>query len=151
MGVLALVACYIPRVPAAIIGFCALVLAYFANPAGAVTGQMLIFWGIATPIIIGLRFMQPASLQAMRAGTSFIATGTIAGSAIGLAISTTSAAIILGSVVGAFLALTAYMRTPRSPRLPIASSPFLQYYCAKSFPIIIAVSMSAISLVSVLL
>lgn len=151
VSVAALVACYIPHVPAAPIALAALVAAYFAAPHGFITIDIIIFWAVATAIIMGLRFLQPHALPAMRAGSAYIATGTIAGASIGLAISASSAAVILGSVIGAFLALTAYMRTPASPKLPVASSPFIQYYCAKSFPIIIAVSMSAISLASVLL
>lgn len=151
LGTVALVACYIPRIPASIVAFAALVFAYLGKAGGAVTGEVLVFWGAATAIVLGLRFLQPRGLLAMRAGTAYISTGSIAGAAIGFAISPTTAAVILGCVAGAFLALTAYMRTPGSPRLAVASSPFLQYYCAKSFPIIIAVSMAAIALSSVLL
>ncbi len=151
LGVIALVVCYIPRIPASIVAYAALVFAYPGNSGDAVTGEILVFWGIATTIVLGLRLLQPRSLLAMRAGTAYICTGSIAGAAIGFAISPSSASVILGSVTGSFLALTAYMRIPGSPRLAVASSPFLQYFCAKSFPVIIAVSMSAIALSSVLL
>lgn len=151
LSAIALVACYVPRVPAAVIGYGALVCAHCLKGEDFVSTGMLVFWGIATLIIFALRWLQPMLLTSMRSGVPYVATGAIAGTAIGAVIGLSSAPIIIGAAIGAFLGTTAYMRTPKGLRYSLASPAFIEYFCAKGFPIMVACSTVAISLIVVLL
>lgn len=150
LSVITLVACYVPRVPAAIIGYGALVCAHCLRGEDYVSTGMLIFWGIVTLIIIALRWLQPMQLTSMRSGVPYLATGAIAGTLLGIVVSPASAPIIIGASIGVLLAALAYMRTPGGLHYAPASGQFVEYLCAKGFPIVAACATVAISLLVVL-
>lgn len=147
---IAVSSCFIPRFPAAIASFIALVLVYFGSAAIPLGSQTLIFWGIATIIVVALNYLQPKALTAARQGHAYVTGGTLIGTLLGYLAGPVTAYFIIGSAIGAFLGAWAYMRTPASPHLPITSRPFTQYLCAKGLPAIVSFSMAAIVIACVL-
>lgn len=138
---------FIPRFPSSLCAFAALLILYFTG-LSPLTSTAIVYWAIATAIVLGLDFLQPRVLTATRRGHAYVAAATLAGTLLGVVASPTTAAAIIGGAAGAFLGAMAYMRTPASPRYPVASSQFVQYLCAKGLPAVVACSMAAIILVS---
>lgn len=99
----------------------------------------IIFWSIATLIVLGLDRLLPAALTRASQGQGYIATGTLAAMAVGMLLS--GAGIILGAAIGAFLGALAYSRTPAGQALAFPSSAFTRFLCAKGLPAIVAFSM----------
>lgn len=140
---------FVPRFPSAVVAYAAMVCMYFAGVPYFDSG-ILIFWAVATIIVLGLMFLQPKALTGAWQGHGYVAGGTILGVVLGYLVAPAASAIILGGAVGAFLGTLAFMRTPRGPRFPIASSEFLQYLCAKGLPCVVASSMAALTIASAL-
>lgn len=149
LSLAAVVALFVPRLPAVVAAFAALVCAHFGG-AIYVDGKILLFWGVATAIVLGLRMLQPKAATLAKGGQAYVAVATIAGALLGFAASATAAAIIIGSAIGAFLGALAYMRTPASPQLPVASRQFVEFISAKGLPAVVSASMVAITIASLL-
>lgn len=150
LSLLALVACFVPRVSASIIAYGALVCAHFAGSAH-ITGSSLLYWGIVTAIVVALRFIQTAGLSGTRAGIGYISGGSITGAILGFIILPASNAIIIGAFVGALLGSIAYVRTPAGRREAEISSGFVNYSAAKGLPIVVAVSMALITAAAIVM
>ncbi len=140
---------FFPRIPAVIAAYAALLCAHF-DGAIYVDGKVLIFWGVATAIVLGLRMLQPRALVFARQGHGYVALGTLAGVALGSAVSAVAATIILGGVTGAFLGALIYMSTPASPRLAVTSAPFMEYLSAKGLPCVVSCTMAAVAVISLI-
>lgn len=95
----------------------------------------LIFWGIATAIVIGLEYLLPKNIASSRRGVGYIAGAALAGAFVGLVIS--HEWMIVGSVAGAILGGIAYSRTPAGSVMEFPSSKFLNYLCAKGLPAVV--------------
>lgn len=149
LAIAAFASMFVPRIPGVLAAYAALVCAHLAG-AAYVDAKILIYWGIATAIVLGLRMLQPKALVYTPQGQSYVALGTIAGVMLGYAVSPVSAALIAGGATGALLGAFVFMRTPAGPRLPLASSEFVQYLCAKGLPAIITSAMAAISIASLI-
>lgn len=147
--VIALAACFVRRVSAALIAYGALICAHCSG-APAVGTRQLVFWGIATAIVLALRYLQGSDAGTRRAARAYTAGGASVGAFLGVIFSPTSGAVILGSAIGAFLGAMAYMRTPGGPRLAPASRPFFDFLCAKGLPAVVGTSIVAITTVAVL-
>lgn len=147
LSLAAVVAMFVPRVPAVAAAYAALVCAHFAG-AVYVDARILIFWGVATAIALGLRVLQPKALVMTSKGVPYVAMATLAGTAIGYMIAPAAASIILGSAVGAILGASAYVLTPAGSGIRIASSQFVEYLCAKGLPCVVSASMAAIAVAS---
>lgn len=111
-----------------------------AVKASLPTTSTLIFWGVATVLVLILSFMLPKSISGSRRGLGYIAGAALAGALVGLVIS--HAWMIIGGVAGAVLGSIAYSRTPAGKALGFPSSKFLNYLCAKGLPAVIAVCMA---------
>lgn len=148
LAIAGLAAMFVPRLPSVIASCAALVCAHFAG-AVYVYAKILIYWSVATAIILGLRILQP--LPPVN-GTArwYISLGAIAGAFTGYAIAPTASAIIISSAIAAFLGGAFYMRTPKAPAYPVASGPFVQFICALGLPAVVTASMSAIAIASVI-
>lgn len=142
-AVLSLVACYFPRIPAAVLALGSLACTFWGD------WRLLGFWAVATAIVLGLRIIQPPATATR--GNGFVATGSIAGALLGFVASPTGAGVILGSAAGAFLGAVAFVRMPKGDKIPLASRAFSDYFCSKGLPAIVACSMAAISLSQTLL
>lgn len=136
---------FVPRFPAVIGAFAAMVCMHFAG-ASYFDARTLIFWAIATVIVVGLGLLQPAALVNARQGHGYVAGGVVLGALLGYLMMASEATIILGGAVGAFLGALAYMNTPSSPRLSLGSAEFIQYLCAKGLPAVVATSMAALTM-----
>lgn len=140
---------FIPHFPAVVAGWLALLCAHLGGYS-FINSKVLIFWGVASIIVIMLGILQPKVLTTARNGQGYVVGGAIAGALLGLLAANVTASIIAGSIIGAAFGAVAYMRTPKSPRLKITSPLFLQYLCAKGLPAVISCSMAAIVLALVL-
>ena len=134
LSLAAVVATFVPRIPSVAAAYAALVCAHLAG-AIYVDAKILIFWGVASAIVLGLRVLQPKALVM---------------TAIGYMISPTAASVILCASAGAVLGAIAYMRTPAAPSIAIASSRFVEYLCAKGLPCVVTTSMAAIAIASLI-
>ncbi len=120
------------------------VLAAFAGLAGIgltavhATSTPLIFWGIATVIVLILQYLLPKNISTSRRGVGYIAGAALAGTFVGLAIS--HEWMIIGAVAGAILGGIAYSRTPAGSVMEFPSSKFLNYLCAKGLPAVVTMS-----------
>lgn len=103
----------------------------------------LIFWGIATAIVICLEYMLPKKITSSRRGVGYIAGAALAGTFVGLAIS--HEWMIVGAVAGAILGGIAYSRTPAGSIMEFPSSKFLNYLCAKGLPAVVTMCMAGTS------
>ncbi len=149
LAAMGIIAMFVPRLPAAIVSYVALICAHFAG-ATYVDSKTIIFWSLATLIVLGLRFLQPESVVMTRKGHAYVAIGAITGAILGYATTATASSIIIGSAIASFFGGTIYMRTPASQRYAINSPQFLEFIAAKSLPAIVTVSMCAISVASVI-
>ncbi|MDE5664671.1 MAG: hypothetical protein K2G17_03225 [Duncaniella sp.] len=103
----------------------------------------LIFWGIATAIVICLEYMLPKKITSSRRGVGYIAGAALAGTFVGLTIS--HEWMIVGAVAGAILGGIAYSRTPAGSIMEFPSSKFLNYLCAKGLPAVVTMCMAGTS------
>ena len=88
LSLAAVVATFVPRIPSVAAAYAALVCAHLAG-AIYVDAKILIFWGVASAIVLGLRVLQPKALVMTAKGLPYVALATIAGTAIGYMISPT--------------------------------------------------------------
>lgn len=149
IALLSVAASFIPRFPAALIAYAALITARLGGIA-AISNSMLIFWGLAASLVVALTYLQPRALTGARQGHAFVVAGTILGTLTGWLLSPTSAAIIVCSVLGAFFGALAFDNMPRGTHFGIASPLFQQYLCAKGAPAIVCCSMAALSIIYIL-
>lgn len=134
----AIVLAFRPLLPASLAAYCAIWMfqlsGYIQLPSATI-----IFWSVATLIVLGLYRLLPASVTRSSAGRGYISTGTLAGMVVGMLMS--AAGIILGAAIGAFLGAFAYSRTPQGQPVAFPSSPFMQLLAARGLPAVVAFSM----------
>lgn len=147
LSMISILSSFVPRFPACVLAFSSLLMLHYSGNE-SIASSTLIYWALATAIVLGLDYLQPRALMATNRGHAYVVGGAIVGTLLGFLISATSGAIILGAAVGAFLGTTAYMRTPKGPHFNIASDEFIQYLCAKGLPAVVTSSMAAISIVT---
>lgn len=143
LAAVAVGACFFPRIPAVIPAWLSLLVMYFAG-APYCGSQVLVFWSVASLLVLMLRILQPKALTLTTNGNSYVVVATIAGTAVGYVCAPAAAAIIIGAAAGAFLGTVAYMSLPKGPHIPVASSEFIQYLCAKGLPAVVCCAMAAI-------
>lgn len=140
---------FVPRFPAVVPAYAAMVLLHFAGMP-YFESKILLFWAVATVIVLGLTMLQPRALTAARQGHAYVAGGCLAGVLLGYIVSPVASAIIIGGAAGAFLGTLAFMRTPKGPHFSVGSAEFVQYLCAKGLPVVVAMSMAALAVASAL-
>lgn len=138
-----LVITYIPRGWGSLVAYCGLLCLSFV-PGLTVTTEALVFWGIAALIALGICSLLPDWVSKSRKGVGYIVTATIAGTLVGMLIS--SAGLIIGAVTGAFCGALAFSRTPEGKALKFPSSEFLNYLCAKGLPAIVTACIAGLTL-----
>lgn len=141
-------AMFVPCLPSAIASCAALVCAHIAG-AAYVDAKIIIYWSIATVIVLALRILQPAPKGSATAQW-YIALGATAGAFVGYAIAPTAAAIIISSAIATFLGSVIYIRTPKARAYHVAPGNFVQFICATGLPAIVTASMSAIAIATVI-
>lgn len=133
-----------PRFPASVPAYVALPTLH-ASTYIYLTTSTLVFWACATLIVAVLHMLLPKGEPATsRASNLYIALGGMVGLSVGLAIN--ARVIILGVIVGIILGLIAYTRTPKGKWLKFPTFTFIQYFCAKGLPAIVAMAMIGIAI-----
>ena len=137
-----LVACVLLVKPwwvAAVPAFVALVLLQF-TPFMAISLWEGGSWGVATGIVAALRRFQPAGEpDGNKVSNLYVGLSSLAGSVLGLTLG--KEFILLGAIVGGFMGVMAYSRTPLGKWIKFPTSTFIQYFCAKGLPAIVATAM----------
>ena len=137
---LTLVLLFKPRYPAAVPAYASL-LALHASTYIYLTTSTLVFWGCAALLVALLHMLLPkGEPAASRASNLYVGLGALAGLAVGIAV---SARIV---ILGTFLGLFAYSRTPKGSWLKFPTFTFIQYFCAKGLPAIVAVAIIGIAI-----
>lgn len=138
-----LVIAYIPRGWGALVAYCGLFCLSFV-PGLTVKTEALLFWGVAALITLGICSLLPDWVSRSRKGVGYIVTAAIAGTLVGMLIS--SAGLIIGAVTGAFCGALAFSRTPEGKTLKFPSSEFLNYLCAKGLPAVVTACIAGLIL-----
>lgn len=113
----ALVLAFFRKAPAVALAFVAMIVAA-AGPF-VFSAATLWFWGAATALALAIQYLAPIHVPArLRAYTVGAA---LTGAVVGLAFGST-AAVIIGACVGAFLGFIAFRRTPEGRELPSRSA-----------------------------
>lgn len=143
----AVVLTFRPLMPASLAAYASMWMFQWSGVLAFPASTML-FWGLATLIVLGLDRLLPAAITRGVDGRGYICGGALAGMVVGMLMS--SAGIILGAVIGAFLGAMAYSRTPLGKALPFPSADFLRFLCARGLPAVVAVSMVGLALCGLL-
>lgn len=146
---IALAACFVRRVSSALIAYGAMICAHCSGGTGIHTRE-LVFWGVATAIVLGLRYLLGDDGHDRRAARAYTAGGAAAGAFVGVIVWPGPGGAILGSAAGSFLGAMAYMRMPSSPRYGITSRPFVDFLASRGLPVVVGTSIVAITTVAVL-
>lgn len=129
-----------PIFPAAIIAYAGLCSFHFAE--FDITPASLIFWGVASLIVLGIDYLLPKAVTRSTFGRGYVGIASITAMIAGMLIN--SAGIIIGAVAGAFLGAIAYSRTPNGRNLRFPSGRFVNFLCARGLPAVVTVSMVGI-------
>ncbi len=149
--IVALVLTIKPLWVAAVPAFVAMLLLYLTDFIQSVTLPVwkIAMWTMATMIVVALRRYQPAGEPDGRnTGNLYVGLASIMGALLGIAMG--SNFVLIGTIVGAVIGLMAYSRTPYGKWIKFANSTFIQYFCARCLPAIVAVAMIGISVESIL-
>jgi len=110
---------------------------------------MLSYWGIMVVIVVTILSMLPPTLVKATQGLVPMTVTSVAGMALGLTMG--YAPMIVGAAVGTVAGAVFFSRTPKGAGLGFPSSRFLQYLCAKGFPVVISVSLTGIAMMLALM
>ena len=151
-----------PMWVAAVPAWTAMMLLYWGEYILPVTlpTWKIAMWTMATAIVVLLRRYQPAGEPDGRnTGNLYIGLASVVGALLGIAMGANY--VLLCTIVGAAVGLMAYsrtqppplqanVRTPHGKWIKFASSTFIQYFCARCLPAIVAVAIMGISVESIL-
>lgn len=142
--VASLVLVFVPRMPACILGYLAM---WAAQLSGYVvfSDTALIFWGVATVIVVINNVLLPGFVRNSSQGLGYIGGGALAGMAVGLTLYR-AASVVGGAIIGAVLGAVAYGRTRRGANLEFPTVKFFNYLGAKGIPAVVASSMAGLIL-----
>lgn len=136
---------------AAVPAWCAMMLLYWAGYIHPATLPVwkIAMWAMATAIVVALRRYQPeGEPDGRNTGNLYIGLASMVGALLGIVMGPNY--VLLGTIVGAVVGLMAYSRTPHGKWIKFASSTFIQYFCARCLPAIVAVAIIGISAESIL-
>lgn len=136
--ILAVALAFKPLFPASLAAYCAL-WAFQLSGYLQLPSSTIIFWSLATLIVLGLDRLLPATVTRTSYGRGYIVIGVLAGMIVGMLLS--GAGIIVGAAIGAFLGALAYSRTPAGRIIPFPSSAFMRFLAARGLPAIVTFSM----------
>lgn len=125
---------------AAVPAFAAMLLLHLAHLVIEPTWKLVV-WGFAALVCVALRQAQPSGEPDGRnTGNLYVGLGCLAGALAGLAAGVNF--ILLGTLLGAFVGMMAFSRTPHGSWLRATSGTFVQYFAAKCLPAIVAVAIT---------
>ncbi len=138
-----------PRFVASIAAFAGMVLLHLSYFIMVPT-QYLLFWGVAAAMVAGIAYLSPkGEPDGKRSSNLYLGLGAIAGALLGLIVG--PRIMVLGVVLGTFMGLMMYSRTPHGRWLKPARRDYWQYFAAKGLPVIVAVAIISISVEGFLL
>ncbi len=149
--IVALVLTIKPLWVAAVPALVAMLLLYWADffQSASLPVWKIAIWTMATAIVVMLRRYQPdGEPDGHNTGNLYVGLASIMGALLGIA--TGPNFVLIGTIIGAVIGLMAYSRTPRGKWIKFASSTFIQYFCARCLPAIVAVAIIGICLESIL-
>lgn len=111
---------------------------------------VLLFWTIATALVLGIYRLSPGQQRLSALANAYLSGGALAGAVVGM-IMTTSAAVIIGAVVGVFCGGLAFSRTPDGRGLQFPSADFFTMLVRFGLPAVVVMSMAAIAFGSILM
>lgn len=135
---IAIVLAYMSRWEALAIAWAALACAIFSHLL-TLGVSAVVFWGIATALVMGIYAMLPAEVRKAKAGVPYLCTGALVGAVLGMIVAT-QAAIILGCAIGIVLGAIAFGRMG-GKALGYPSKKFFNYALAKGFQALVVFSM----------
>lgn len=144
----ATVAVFFPKMLAVIPAFVGMTVLWLGDCI-VLPSSNIIFWGVATVLVVINHFLLPRGLRSSRAGLGYFAGGTLAGLAVGLTVYS-KASLIGGACLGAFLGALAFSQTAAGRPMNFPSSKFFNYLGAKGIPLVVALSMVGISLAAII-
>lgn len=147
MLLLGLYLCLRPHVPSPIPSYAGIWLLQWSGMADF-PAAALSYWGIMTAIVVAVGCMLPPALVKATQGLPHITVTSFAGMSLGLTFG--YAPMIIGAALGAVAGTVFFARTPKGAGLQFPSSRFLQYLCAKGFPVVVSVSLIGIAVLVVL-
>ena len=134
-----LVLAFRPVVPSVLFCYAAMWILDAGNNI-VVSSNSLLFWGIATLMVLLINMAQPSAYRST-SGLAYVVVGALVGAIVGLLIS--HAGIIIGAAVGASMGLVAYCRTPQGRVIPFPSREFVGILAAIGLPLIVTMSIFA--------
>ena len=139
-------------VPTALSAYASIVCACFCGAGGAieVSHDSLLFWGVATVIVLGLSLLNSGNPLLTGAARAYVSAGAIVGGLLGFAATHSAASIIMGSALGAVLGACAYSRTPSGSAARTDRRVFVDYVCAAGLPAVVIAGMCGMSASAVL-
>ncbi len=139
-------------VPTALSAYASIVCACFCGAGGAieVSHDSLLFWGVATVIVLGLSLLNSGNPLLTGAARAYVSAGAIVGGLLGFAATHSAASIIMGSALGAVLGAFAYSRTPSGSAARTDRRVFVDYVCAAGLPAVVIAGMCGVSASAVL-
>lgn len=140
-AILGIILSYWKTLPGVIIAYASVICSYYNNESDtfAISSNGLIFWGIATLIVLGLSILNASGSLTSRA---YPLTGAVVGGFLGIISNNSQAALIIGAAIGAILAAFAFSRTPDGKTLTGSSRGFADYIGASCLPAIVIASMA---------
>ncbi|MBO4954916.1 MAG: hypothetical protein J6C77_00750 [Muribaculaceae bacterium] len=130
----------------------AALLAVYLIPTHPAGGGTLLFWGVACLIAVGISILLPEPVATSRVGVPYMTIASLAGAFVGMLLPYSQAGMILGAVIGLILGAIAFSRTPSgvSSGMLFPSRKWINYACAKGFPIVITIATAAIAMLGVI-
>ena len=140
----ALVLVLMPRMAACVPAYVGLLLLHWSYFI-AVPVSTFVFWGVATLLVVGLRYMSPrGEIDGNASSNLYIGLGAIAGCLLGIIVG--ARVMVLGVILGAIAGQFMYSRTPDGSWLKMTNRDFWRYFSAKCLPAIVAVSIIGIAI-----
>ena len=105
----------------------------------------LIFYGVATIIVVAIAFLSPkGEPDGRNTGNLYLGLGAIAGGLVGMIAG--ARYMMLGVVLGCLFGELAFGRTPHGSWLKFPSLDFIHYFCARGLQAIVATAMIGIAI-----
>lgn len=143
---------FVKIAPTALSAYASIVCACFCGAGGniEVSHDSLLFWGVATVIVLGLSLLNSDNPLLSFASKAYVLIGAIAGGLLGFATSHSSATLLTGSAIGAVLGAFAYSRTHAGISTGRDRRIFADYVCAAGLPAVVIVGMCGVAASAVL-
>ena len=108
----------------------------------------VIFWGVASAIVLAIGYMLPREVSESRVGLGYFGVGAIAGAAVGYVVSPSEAGLIIGAVIATLIGAVAFSRTPAGKPLVAPVRRYANYVLAKGMYVIVTVDVIALTVIN---